>query len=99
LESDEINERDIGYNEAGSNEVDGIAWCDDKVYINDKQHFSNVPRDAWEFFVGGYQPAQKWLKVRRGSVLNSDDVEHYAKIVCALVLTRQIMSEIDVVGV
>ncbi|MEK9530633.1 MAG: type ISP restriction/modification enzyme, partial [Flavobacteriaceae bacterium] len=33
-----------------------------KVWINDEQFFYNVPKIAWEFYIGGYQPAQKWLK-------------------------------------
>lgn len=35
-----------------------------KVFINSKQYFGNVPEIAWNFFIGGYQPAQKWLKDR-----------------------------------
>jgi len=29
------------------------------VQFNDKQYFGNVPLNAWEFYIGGYQPAQK----------------------------------------
>jgi hypothetical protein len=27
--------------------------------------FDNVPEVAWNFYIGGYQPAQKWLKDRK----------------------------------
>ncbi len=48
---------------------------------------------------GGYQPAQKWLKDRKGRVLRFDDEKHYHKIIKALVKTDRIMGEIDgVVG-
>ena len=30
-----------------------------KVYINDKQYFDNIPKIAWDFYIGSYQPAQK----------------------------------------
>ncbi|MFZ4726158.1 MAG: type ISP restriction/modification enzyme, partial [Paludibacter sp.] len=33
-----------------------------RVYINETQYFDNVPELAWNFYIGGYQPAQKWLK-------------------------------------
>ena len=33
-----------------------------RIWINDEQYFDNVPLVAWEFYIGGYQPAQKWLK-------------------------------------
>ena len=67
--------------------------CD--VYINDNQHFANVPLVAWEFYIGGYQPAQKWLKDRKGRTLTHDDIFHYQKIIVALYETSKIMRRID----
>lgn len=66
-----------------------------KVYINDEQYFDNVPLVAWEFYVGGYQPAQKWLKDRNGRKLEWEDIAHYQKIIVALSETDRIMKEID----
>jgi hypothetical protein len=70
-----------------------------KVYINDTQYFDNVPLVAWEFYIGGYQPAQKWLKDRKGRELSYEDIKHYQKIIVALTETDRIMKEIDKVGV
>ena len=50
---------------------------------------------VWEFYIGGYQPAQKWLKDRKDRVLDEDDINHYQKIIKALVETDRIMKEID----
>ncbi|HAI96371.1 MAG TPA: hypothetical protein DCL50_02910, partial [Methylococcaceae bacterium] len=58
-----------------------------------------VPLLAWEFYIGGYQPAQKWLKDRHGRTLNLDDIRHYLNIVTALVETDRLMKEIDQIGV
>ncbi len=66
-----------------------------KVWINDEQYFDNVPRVAWEFYIGGYQPAQKWLKDRKGMKLEWDDVMHYQRIISALYKTNELMSKID----
>jgi hypothetical protein len=66
-----------------------------KVYINDTQYFDNVPQVAWEFYIGGYQPAQKWLKDRKGRNLGFDDILHYQKIIVALSETDRLMKEID----
>ena len=66
-----------------------------KVWINDEQYFDNVPRVAWEFYIGGYQPAQKWLKDRKGMTLEWDDVMHYQRIISALCKTNELMSKID----
>jgi predicted helicase len=66
-----------------------------RVYINDTQYFDNVPQEAWNFYIGGYQPAQKWLKDRKGRKLGYNDIEHYQKIIRALMETNKIMKEID----
>ncbi len=66
-----------------------------KVYINDHQYFDKVPLVAWEFYIGGYQPAQKWLKDRKDRKLEFDDILHYQKIIVALSETDRLMKEID----
>lgn len=66
-----------------------------KVQINKHQHFAGVPKLAWEFHIGGYQPAQKWLKDRRGRTLSYEDIGHYQKIIKILVETDRIMKEIE----
>ena len=70
-------------------------WESGKVHINKDQYFSDVPKLAWEFYIGGYQPAQKWLKDRRGRTLSYDDISHYQRIVKILSETDRIMKEIE----
>ena len=79
----------------GDNSVTKPVYKDEKVYINENQYFSKVPRIAWEFYIGGYQPAQKWLKDRKGRNLAFEDILHYQKIIAALVETDRLMKEID----
>jgi hypothetical protein len=66
-----------------------------RVYINETQYFDNVPQIAWEFYIGGYQPAQKWLKDRKDPQLEFEDISHYQKIIVALSETDRLMKEID----
>jgi predicted helicase len=66
-----------------------------RIWINDVQYFDGIPLVAWEFYIGGYQPAQKWLKDRRGRELSFDDILHYQKIIVALNETNRLMQEID----
>jgi hypothetical protein len=66
-----------------------------RVQINADQYFDAVPPVAWTFHIGGYQPAQKWLKDRRGRTLSYDDIGHYQRIVKILTETDRIMGEID----
>ncbi|WP_201781255.1 type ISP restriction/modification enzyme [Sphingomonas sp. Leaf357] len=66
-----------------------------RVWINAEQYFENVPAVAWGFHIGGYQPAQKWLKDRRGRALSWNDIRHYQKIIKILAETDRIMHEIE----
>ncbi len=79
----------------GNNMVGKVKYQDGKVYINESQYFDNVPLIAWEFYIGGYQPAQKWLKDRKDRALDFDDILHYQKIIVALSETARLMKEID----
>ncbi|MDY0180554.1 type ISP restriction/modification enzyme [Aliarcobacter skirrowii] len=73
---------------------------DEKVELrlNDEVSVVNIPLVAWEFYIGGYQPAQKWLKDRVGRVLNRADMKHYNRIINALCKTDLIMKKIDEVA-
>ena len=85
----------------GSNQVDqvryappgsGLPGC---VWINREQYFESVEPEIWASTIGGYRPAEKWLKDRKGRTLSEDDIDHYRKIVAALTDTRRLMTEID----
>lgn len=79
----------------GSGVVDK-PWRDEagKVWINATQWFEGVPLVAWNFWVGGYQPAQKWLKDRRARALSFDDVKHYQCVIKVLTETDRIMQDL-----
>ena len=80
---------------AGTNEAETLQYTDGKVRINETQYFDCVPAEVWSFYIGGYQPAQKWLKDRKGQTLNFDDIRHYQKIVSVLKETIEIMNKMD----
>jgi predicted helicase len=95
LESDVVENYITQFNVIGENNVEKIKFENGKVYINETQYFDNVPQVAWNFYIGGYQPAQKWLKDRKEKTLNFDDIFHYQKIIVALTETDRLMKEID----
>ena len=95
LESPKVRKFITSYPESGSNVVEKITRKGDKVYINTTQYFGNVPDATWNFYIGGYQPAKKWLKDRKGRALTNEDIEHYQKMIVSLVETDRIMKEID----
>jgi predicted helicase len=95
-----------GFPHAGSNQVTrkmsnkSIGWDPQgnglgRVWINDEQCFDGVPEAAWTFYMGGYQPAQKWLKDRLGRRLSFADLQHYQRMIVSLTNTPQLMVEID----
>lgn len=75
-----------------NDENNGGLW---QVYINSTQYIANVPAVAREFYVGGYQPAQKRLKDRKDQTLTYDDIIHYQKIIVSLSQTARVMQQID----
>lgn len=106
LESPTVNKSITTYPEGGSDEVTRSIGSKDfeitdkanqlgRVWINETQYFDKVPVTAWEFYIGGYQPAQKWLKDRKGRQLSFEDIMHYQKIIVALTETDRLMQEID----
>ena len=99
LESPTVEKYITQYPIDGDNIVTKPKYQDGKVYINDTQYFNNVPQTAWEFYIGGYQPAQKWLKDRKDRKLEFDDILHYQKIVVALTETDRLMKEINKIDI
>jgi predicted helicase len=95
LESPTVDQRLTSYPVSGDNIVGKLNYQEGKLYINETQYFDGVPSVAWEFYIGGYQPAQKWLKDRKGKELSFEDVRHYQRIIVALTETARIMREID----
>lgn len=75
--------------------VEKVNYIDEKIFINSDQYFENVPKIAREFFIGWYQPAQKYLKDRKWKKLTSDEIMHYMKIIYVLKKTDEIMYELE----
>lgn len=105
LKADELDELVTEFPNEGSNlvtlpigkgdwKIDNETECV-TVWINDEQCFTGIPPEAWELSVGGYVPAQKWLKDRRNSELSVDEILEYQRIVVALTETVGVMADID----
>ena len=97
-----VPESPVTFPYPGTMQVDSLAWEYNKddgysgnIYINSTQCFEGVPTAAFEMYIGGYQPAQKWLKDRKGRTLTFDDIEHYRRIIAILIETDKIMKQID----
>ncbi len=102
MEADDTNAKTT-FPDTGSKQVDKVRYAPPtgglpgRVWINRDQYFDGVAPEIWAFTIGGYRPAEKWLKDRKGRTLSKDDITHYQKIVAALAETIRLMKEIDVV--
>ena len=95
MEDAAIGDTPFPFEGEGDSVVEKPHLEDGKVWINATQAFAGVSQTAWAFHIGGYQPAQKWLKDRKGRQLSWDDIRHYQKIIKILSETDRIMQEID----
>lgn len=95
LEHESLAKPTMLYQGAGDNTLLKPEYKNGRVYINAAQYFDTVPQNVWEFWIGGYQPAQKWLKDRRGRILSFEDIKHYQELLTSLAATITIMDNID----
>jgi hypothetical protein len=102
LESDELNPPLIRFDGQGDNRIqmgkrDGLRYDTEtqRLYINNGQYFAPIVPEIWEYTIGGYQVAEKWLKDRRGRCLSLDEVRAYCRILTALARTSEIQIQID----
>jgi hypothetical protein len=51
--------------------------------------------EIWNYFIGGYQVLNKWLKDRKGKYLTDEEIKTYIKIIEALKQTLVLQKEID----
>jgi hypothetical protein len=66
-----------------------------RVYINPDKYFAGVPSEVWEYHIGGYQVAEKWLKDRKDRMLSSEEIATYAQTITAIAKTIEIQESLD----
>ncbi len=82
---------------SGNSVVEKFELKNDAIYINKTQCFSGVSADIWNYYIGGYQPLQKWLKDRKKMMLDSTAIQHYKYMIGIISMTIDITREIDAV--
>jgi predicted helicase len=84
---------------SGNNRANDVRYeaATKRLYINKEQYFENVPPEAWDFAIGGYQVLDKYLKERRKAdrPLTAPDLQHIPKVARILAYTTEKMKEID----
>ena len=87
----------VSYMGVGNDTIEQTEWRADAVWINQNNHFEGIPEDVWSYYVGGYQPMQKWLQYRRGRVLPPDDIIHYERMAYCIGQTIDIIKQLDAI--
>jgi len=71
----------------------GATTCD--VFLNERAYWKNVPKNVWEYYIGGYQVMKKWLSYREAKLLgrsiSSDEaryVQQMARRIAAICLLQ-----------
>jgi len=69
-----------------------------RAWINKEQYFDNIPEEVWDFYIGGYQVLDHWLKARKGRVLSNSEITTFKQIVSILDFTIGQMEKIEEVA-
>ncbi len=96
LKSPALDTPTAKYQGSGTNDrIEKINYQEDeqRIYINKEKYFENVAPEVWRYHIGGYQALQKYLKDRKGRIM--DDAPRYCRIITALSKTIEIQAQID----
>lgn len=100
LEISVIEDAGVGFPVAGDNQVTQVRRSDENVYINATQYFSGISDDVWSYFVGNYNPIEKWLKDRKGSgPLSYSDISRLERIASIIAKSIRIEDAINAIMV
>ena len=87
----------LGLTPEETRETLGATTCD--VYLNGSAYWRNVPRNVWEYTIGGYQVIKKWLSYRESELLKrplnlaeANEARDTARRICGILLSA---SELD----
>ena len=84
--SDVRNHANVDFKGAGNEIVDKAVWNSGKLFINKIQWFEPVTKEVYEFYIGGYQVLDKYLKDRKGRSIQKE-ILHVCRVIQSLQFT------------
>jgi len=96
MKSKELDNPVAKYEGDGDNDkIEKTVYDEQKkrIYINESKYFDHVLPEVWAYCIGGYQVLQKYLKDRKGRLM--DDPRHFCRIIAALTKTQEIQEQLD----
>jgi len=79
----------------GQTTVEKTEFNANRLYINKNIYFDTISEEVYNFYIGGYQVLDKYLKDRKGKELQMNEVLNVAKIVKVISFTLKQMELID----
>jgi len=99
LKHPSLSETKIGFPVSGSNIVEKVSYDEEtrRVYFNKEQYFAGVSKAVWEYRIGAYQVAEKYLKDRKKEKrkLSLEEIEHYRKVAKAIEWTIEVQGVVE----
>lgn len=74
--------------------IEQIKYTNGKLYINKQTKILGITDDIWDFYLGGYQIIDKWLKSHKGEILSMEYFTHIKKIAGIIEETIRIQSSL-----
>jgi predicted helicase len=95
LKSKALNKPIAKYKGKGDDRIEKPKFDEERqmVFINEKNYFEGVSPEVWNYHIGGYQVMEKYLKDRKGRLM--EDPGHYCKMATALQETIELQAKID----
>lgn len=64
-----------------------------RIYINPDKYFEGINTEVWSYHIGGYQVLHKYLKDRKGRIM--DNPIYFCRMITAISKTIEIQAKID----
>lgn len=88
-------QKDLGIESDNNNLViEQVKYQDGKVYINKNTAITGITDEIWNFYIGGYQVLDKYLKSHKGEIVDREKFTHIRKVAGIIEETIKIQKQL-----
>ena len=98
LEVKEPVDLQIEPNTADDLEIGAVKFVDGVLCLNKNKRILGIPKNVWNYYIGGYQVLPKWFKSHKGEQFDYEKMKHIENVVGALVETVKIQKELELIS-
>ena len=74
--------------------IEQVKYIDEKLYINKNTAIIGISEEIFNYYIGGYQVIDKWLKSHKGETLNYENFNHIKKMAGVIEETINIQKQL-----